>query len=73
MLEGSELALRSAQLAVDDADALLDELSRLLRHLVLLVVGVLMKSTPRRLTVFLKDTLAIVVVLDEGVTLNSLP
>ena len=33
----------------------------------------LMKSTPRRLTVFLKDTLAIVVVLDEGVTLNSLP
>ena len=32
-----------------------------------------MKSTPRRLTVFLKDTLAIVVVLDEGVTLNSLP
>ena len=41
LLEGSELALRSAQLAVDDADALLDELRRLLRHLVLLVVGVL--------------------------------
>ena len=38
LLEGSELALRSAKLAVDDADALLDELSRLLRHLVLLLV-----------------------------------
>ena len=32
-----------------------------------------MKSTPRCRTVFFKDTLAIVVVLDEGVTLKSLP
>lgn len=41
LLEGGKPAFGRAQFLVDDAQTLLDELCRLLRHLVLLIVGIL--------------------------------